>query len=85
MRMSHHAKARKQQRCIPQLIIDWLHRYGRRDESFGAIRIWFDRRARKELAGEVGSQALAHLSKFLNAAIIVDPIDETIITVEWLH
>jgi hypothetical protein len=85
MRMSHHALVRKQQRCIPQLVIDWLLQYGRRDASNGALRVWFDRRAKRELAGDVGRQTLSHLSKFLNAALIIDPNDDTIITIKWLH
>lgn len=45
----------------------------------------FDKNARKHLCGEVGKQAVAHLSKYLNAAIVIDPESEAVITVEWLH
>lgn len=85
MRKTQHAVARQQQRCIPPLIVEWLLCYGRRDTSFGATKIWFDRQAKKELAGDVGSRAVAHLAKFLNAAVVVDPVDDTIITVQWSH
>ncbi len=83
--LTRHAVIRQQQRCIPPLIIDWLLSYGRRDHSFGAVKIRFDRRARKELARDVGDQVVSLMSKYLNAALVVDYETDCIITVEWLH
>ena len=83
--ITDHAAIRKQQRCIPPLIIDWLLVYGRHEYRSGAVKVWFDRRARKELTSEMGHQAVSHLSKYLTAALVLDPGTERIITIEWLH
>ncbi len=83
--LTRHAAVRQQQRCIPPLVIDWLLAYGRRDPSAGAVKVRFDRRSRKQLARDVGEQAVSHLSKFLNAALVVDRDTDRVITVEWLH
>lgn len=84
-RLTHHAAVRKQQRCIPPLVVDWLLAYGRRDPSFGAVRVSFDRRARKELAREVGERVVSLMSKYLSVALVVDADTDQIITVEWIH
>jgi hypothetical protein len=84
-KLTQHAAIRQQQRCIPALVVDWLLSYGRREPSFGAVKVRFDRRARKELAREVGARAVSMMSKYLNAALIVDPDNDCVITVEWLH
>jgi hypothetical protein len=83
--LTRHAAVRQQQRCIPPLVIDWLLAYGRRDASVGAVKIRFDRRARKELAREVGDRVVSLMSKYLNAALVVDRDTDRVITVEWLH
>lgn len=83
--LTRHAAVRQQQRCIPPLVIDWLLAYGRRDASVGAVKIRFDRRARKELAREVGDRVVSMMSKYLNAALVVDRDTDRVITVEWLH
>ena len=84
-RLTRHAAVRQQQRCIPPLVVDWLLAYGRRDSSFGAVKIRFDRQARKELAREVGDRVVSLLSKYLSAALVVDRDTDRIITIEWLH
>lgn len=83
--LTQHAQIRKQQRAIPSLVVDWLLSYGRRDASHGAIKVYFDKPARKQLSGEVGKQAVSHLSKYMNAAIVIDGVTEKVITIEWLH
>ena len=83
--LSRHAAVCQQQRCIPPLVIDWLLAYGRRVSSFGAVNIRFDRRGRKELAREVGDRVVSLMSKYLNAALVVDRDTDRVITVEWLH
>lgn len=83
--LTRHAAVRQQQRCIPSLVVDWLLSYGARAPSAGAIKIRFDRRGRKDLAREVGNRAVSLMSKYLNAALVVDPDTDKVITVEWLH
>ena len=83
--LTRHAEVRLQQRCIPALIVDWLLAYGKREASAGAVKVRFDRRGRRDLAREVGSRAVSQMSKYLNAALVVDRDTDCVITVEWLH
>ena len=83
--LTHHAAVRQQQRCIPPLIIDWLLAFGKREPSAGAVKVRFDRRSRKELAREVGDRTVSLMSKYLNAALVVDRDTDRVIMVEWLH
>lgn len=83
--LTQHAAIRQQQRCIPPLVIDWLLSYGRREPSFGAVKVRFDRRAKRDLARDVGARAVSMMSKYLNAALIVARDSDCIITVEWIH
>ena len=85
MTQTHHAQVRAQQRCIPPLVMEWLLAYGSRTTSYGAVRVSFDKRSRRELARDVGRPVVKQLGRFLNAAIVVDPTDDQVITVMWAH
>jgi len=85
MHMTEHAEIRKQQRRILPLMIDWLLVFGRRERSFGAVKVRFDRRARRDLASDVDQRAVPHLSKYLTPAIVLDLGTGRVITVEWLR
>jgi len=82
--LSQHAAVRRQQRCVPPLILEWLLSYGHRESSFGAVKIRFNGRARKELAKDVGDRVLSLMSKYLSVAAIVDRNTDEVITVQWL-
>jgi hypothetical protein len=83
--MTRHAATRQQQRAVPTLVIDWLLSYGLRETSFDAVRVRFDKRARRELARDVGERAVSLMSKYLTTALIIDRDTDRVITVEWLH
>ncbi len=83
--LTKHAAKRMQQRCIPPLVIEWLLDYGHRQPSFDAVRVSFDRQAKKEISRSVGPQVVSLLAKYFNSAIVVAPDTDEIITVEWLH
>lgn len=85
MKLTKHAATRVQQRCIPPLVMEWLFAYGRREPSHGAVRISFDKRARRELSREVGKPFVGQIGRFLNASLVVDPKSEQVITVMWTH
>jgi hypothetical protein len=85
LELSRHAAVRCQQRCVPPLIIEWLLSYGRRESSFGAVKVRFDGRARKDLAKDVGERVLSLMSKYLSVAVVVDRNTDEVITVEWLR
>jgi hypothetical protein len=85
MNYTRHAKARAQQRCIPPLVVDWLLGYGHRSPAQGAERVTFDKRARRELARDVGLPVVKQMARFLSASIVVDAQTEEVITVMWTH
>ena len=85
MAYSKHASIRAQQRCIPPLIVEWLFEYGRRISSHGAVHLVFDKRSRKSIAKEVGTNILRQLSKYLNVEAVVDPETDVVITVQWKY
>lgn len=83
MKQSRHAQLRAQQRCIPPLGLEWLLAYGSRKPSHGAQRVTFDKRARRDLARDVGSPVVSQMSRFLNTAVVVDGDSDRVITVMW--
>lgn len=83
--LSRHAAVRQQQRGIPPLVVEWLLSYGRRDSSYGAVKVRLDRRGRKDLSRDVGDRVVSLMSKYLNVALVVDSDTDRVITVEWLH
>ena len=76
MNQTHHAQVRAQQRCIPPLVMDWLLAYGRRQPTHGAERVCFDKKARKELARDVGTPVVKQMGRYLHASIVVDPASD---------
>lgn len=85
MKQTSHAHVRAQQRCIPPLVMKWLLEYGTRSPSYGAIKVQFDKRGKRALAQEVGQPIVKQLSRYLNTSLVVDPSDDTVITVMWNH
>lgn len=78
---SRHATIRCQQRGIPQLIIDWLITYGAvTNDGRGAVTHYFDHRARRRLAQDVGERVIALLGRLMDAYLVMSH-DGTIITV----
>lgn len=78
--MSRHAQVRQQQRAIPRLILDWLLAYGavRRSHEGSQIR-YFDRKARRRVAVDVGHQVVDRLAPLLNSYMVISA-DGTVIT-----
>lgn len=80
---TRHASVRQQQRCIPPLIVDWLVRYGSRQQAAsGASILFFDKVSRRRLAQDVGAPVLDALDSMLDA-FLVQAADDAIITVGW--
>ena len=82
---TRHARVRAQKRCIPPLVKEWLLAYGARRPSRGAVRVTFDRRARRELSRDVGPALIKQVARFLNVELIVDRNTDEIITSMWHH
>ena len=85
MTKTKHAAVRAQKRCVPPLVMEWLLAYGRRVPSHGAVRVSFDRRARRELARDMGKPVISQVGRFLNASLVVDASTDRVITVMWNH
>lgn len=78
--ISRHAQVRQQQRAIPRLILGWLLTYGavRRSHEGSQIR-YFNHKARRRVAAEVGHQVVDRLAPLLNAYMVVSA-NGTVIT-----
>lgn len=82
MKTTRHAHIRMQQRCIEPLIVEWAVRYGTKShDGRGGVKRYFDKRARKALARDVGERVVDLLSPLLNTVVIHSATDEAIITV----
>ena len=63
-----HARKRQQQRGIPNLIVEWLQRFGREHhDGNGAVICYFDRRARRQLERCFGREPVRRMHGYLNA------------------
>ena len=81
--LSQHARVRMQQRCVPPLIIDWLHRYGAAEPAGGDAEVlYFDKRAKQRLARDVGGQVVSALGPMLNAFAVCSA-HGLVITAGW--
>ncbi len=79
--VTKHAETRSQQRGLPPLILDLLKRFGRRTfDHHGAVRLTFDKKARRRVAHEIGRTAVARLHEFWNAFAVLDTGSGTVIT-----
>jgi len=71
--ITNHARNRQQQRGIPNLIVEWLERFGReRHDHHGAVIYYFDKRARRSLERYYGRTAVRRMNEFLNSYAILD-------------
>lgn len=68
--LTYHAQVRMQQRGIPPLIVQWLLEFGASEVSHGAVRRYFDKRARKRLASHVGHQVVDRLGDLLDLYVV---------------
>lgn len=77
-----HAKSRCQQRAVPSVVVDWLLMFGATEyDKHGAEIRFFNKRSRKCLASEVGSQTVARMEGLLNTYLVIN--DQQIITVGY--
>lgn len=65
---TQHAKVRAQQRGVPPLMDELLDRYGNEQhDHHGAIVVFFDKDSRRLMERELGKQAVACFSRWMNA------------------
>ena len=78
MQLSRHAEIRCQQRCIPPLIREWLLDFGAEERSHGAVKRFFDHKARRKLATAYGSEVINRMGDSLNLYLV--EADDCIVT-----
>jgi hypothetical protein len=72
MNMTHHANVRSQQRAISPFIIDLLLQFGKSETTGGGVaKLFFDRKARKQIAVYAGPLA-GFLKEHLDSYAVVD-------------
>lgn len=70
--LTHHARARAQQRVVPPLILDWLIAYGATAvDNRGAEVRYFDHAARRRLGKVFGQQVVDLLGRLLDTYAVV--------------
>lgn len=82
--ISRHANARKQQRCIPDIVRDLVLDFGIASPAGdGADRFTFDRKSWRQVEAYLGLQA-KHFAKYRNAFVLLSS-DGVVITEGWVH
>jgi len=70
--MSAHAIARLQQRTLPPLAIDWLHRFcHEHHDGRGGVILHFNKLARRRLERAVGCEPVRRMKDWLNAYAVL--------------
>lgn len=68
-RLTRHARLRKQQRSVPNVIIDWLMSYGTRlTQDGGGLMVW-DKPARRRLRRRLGRRIYKKVEDFLDVYV----------------
>lgn len=79
---SRHAEIRMQQRGIDPLIVKWTILYGaKKYDRRGAVKHYFDRKSRRNLARAVGGKVVDLLAPLLNTVVVESVDRSTVITV----
>ncbi len=79
--ITDHARARMQQRSVPQLVLELLERFGTWVRCNGADRIIFDKKALKRIRRHLGGErGLAVIERWLKVYAVVND-EGTLVTV----
>ena len=81
---SYHAQIRKQQRAVPQIIVEWLQDYGRVIRKAGADVYYLDKKARRKLRRDIGSVPYRRMEDLLDAYVVIAD-DGSVVTVGWRY
>lgn len=80
--VTKHAEVRRQQRCIPPLIDQWLDQYGEeRYDGRGGIIRFFSRASIRSMERAFGRAPVRKLSEYLNAYKVESNKDGCTITI----
>ena len=81
---SYHAQIRKQQRAVPQIIVEWLQDYGCVTRKEGADVYYLDKKSRRKLKKDIGSVPYRRMEDLLDAYVVIAD-DGSIVTVGWRY
>lgn len=69
---THHARMRCQQRGVPPLVVEFLHRFGSSSRCGGAERLFFDKSAKQRLKAYLGGdRSMRCIDRWLNVYVVV--------------
>lgn len=86
MQISTHAVVRSQQRGIPPLMIKLVQTFGARDyDHHGGVVRYLDKRARRNIEKEVGTQVMRRLNEFADIYLIESVDGGCIVTVGYRY
>jgi len=86
MQLSTHAKARSQQRGIPPLVVKLVQAHGAREyDHQGGVICYVDKRARRSIEKEVGTQVMRRLDGLMDVYLVESAIDGAIVTMGHRH
>jgi len=81
---SHHAQVRKQQRCIPNCVRDWVLDFGiAAPAGSGIERYTFDKKGWRMLQSYLGVQA-KNFEKYRGVFVLLSG-DGVVVTEGWVH
>lgn len=82
MEQTLHAKVRSQQRGIPPIVVDLVRLHGAHnyDHRGGVVR-YLNKRARRSIEKELGSQVMRRLSEFMNVYVVESAVGRAVVTV----
>ena len=66
----NHSKIRRQQRCIPRLIIEWLLEFGEVVRSHGADLYYFSKKSKKAIRRYAGRRPMQMMKQYMDAYLI---------------
>jgi hypothetical protein len=84
--LTAHGASRMQQRGLPPLILDWLHRFGHEHyDGRGGVVLHFNKPARRRLEHELGRMPMRRMKEWLDVYAVVSTEDGRIITAGHRH
>lgn len=69
--LTKHARARSQQRAIPEFVMDLLVSYGKSKRRHGAEVYYLDKFSRKQLRQYIGSIIYSRISDLLDCYVVI--------------
>ena len=66
-----HSEKRRQQRCLPKLIVEWLLEFGEVIRSRGADLYFFSKRSKRAIRHYAGRRVLHLMKQYMDAYLVL--------------